>query len=172
VPSPSALSGHGSVERRKPEDVGLELATQLNLALRQWPCLQRDVEFVDDHPGRSELQPNVANTGGAPAPQRLGQGAQLLVKASAGVDVGVLGAPCGTDDIQETVDLCPILIKSESRSCPWLGFKHEQQGRVIRAVRGEAAKLMARVLLDPFHRGEGPIQAFQRRLVPAIGPGE
>ena len=67
-PSGAALSGHGSGQRRESEDVRLEFVAQFKLTLRQMPGLLRDVELVDYRSCRSELQPDVANTGGTLAP--------------------------------------------------------------------------------------------------------
>jgi hypothetical protein len=59
VPGPGALSSHGSSKRREAEDIRLEFASQIEFTLRQLPGFLCDIDLVDYHMSRSELQPDV-----------------------------------------------------------------------------------------------------------------
>jgi len=56
-----------------------------------------------------------------------GQSAQLLVQGATGVRVNMAGSPGNTYDIQEAINLGPVLVEAEARLSPRLRVEHEQE---------------------------------------------
>jgi hypothetical protein len=81
--------------------------------------------------------------GGTPTPECPGQSAQLLVQGATSVRVNLAGSPDSTYDIQEAINLGPVLVEAEARPSPRLGVEHEQEWRVVGAVGREAPQLVA-----------------------------